>query len=310
MNIVLLDALTLGNSDLSVFDSLGKLTVYQTTNDQQTAERLFGQEIIVTNKVLITEQHIVDNPQLKLICITATGTNNVDLIAAEKAGVEVKNVSGYSTESVSQSTFSLLFQLIHQSRYYDQYIENKKWCDSPVFTHIDRPFFELKGKRWGIIAMGDIGQRVSQLAAAFGCDVCYYSTSGKNVKQSIPQVDLKTLLSECDIISIHAPLNTQTENLITAKELQYLKEGAVILNLGRGGIIDEQAMAETLETKNIYHGTDVLAVEPMLDNHPYLSLKASHRLVVTPHTAWASDEARACLLEKVVNNIYSFNKKK
>lgn len=306
MKIVLLDALTLGDSDLSVFESLGELTVFQTTDATQTAERLVGHAIVITNKVVITAQHINDNPQFKLICISATGTNNVDLIAAEKAGVEVKNVSGYSTESVSQSTFSLLFQLIHQSRYYDQYIAQKEWCNSPVFTHIERPFYELKGKRWGIIAMGEIGQRVAVLAAAFGCDVCYYSTSGRNTQQSIPQVSLETLLSECDVISIHAPFNAQTENLIGAKELKQLKAGAVIMNLGRGGIIDEEAMAEALETQDIYHGTDVLSVEPMIADHPYLSLKASHRLVVTPHTAWASIEARQMLLSKIVNNINTF----
>ncbi|WP_417696796.1 D-2-hydroxyacid dehydrogenase [Psychromonas sp.] len=307
MKIVLLDALTLGDSDLSVFDTLGELTVYQTTDAKQTVERLVGQEVVITNKVVITAQHMADNPQLKLICISATGTNNVDLEAANAAGIEVKNVSGYSTESVSQATFSLLFQLIHQSRYYDQYITEKKWCESPVFTHIERSFFEIKGKRWGVIAMGEIGQRVAQLASAFGCDVCYYSTSGKNSQQSIPQVDLQTLLSECDVISIHAPLNAQTENLIGAEELQQLKPGAIILNLGRGGIIDESAMATALDTQDIYHGTDVLAVEPMLAEHPYFSVKAEHRLVVTPHTAWASVEARASLIEKVANNIRTFS---
>lgn len=306
MNIVLLDALTLGDSDLSIFDGIGQLTVYQTTSAEETSEKLAGQQVVITNKVLITAQNMADNPQLKLICISATGTNNVDLIAAEKAGIEVKNVSGYSTESVSQSTFSLLFQLIHQSRYYDQYIATQQWCDSPIFTHIERPFFELKGKRWGIIGFGEIGQRVAELAQTFGCDVCYHSTSGKNTQQSITQLSLEALLSECDVISIHAPLNTQTENLIGAAQLKQLKAGAIVMNLGRGGIIDEAAMAEALDTQDVYHATDVLAVEPMLSDHPYLSVKASHRLVVTPHTAWASVEARQCLLGKVVENINHF----
>lgn len=308
MKIVLLDALTLGDSDLSVFDNLGELTVFQTTEASQTNLRLAGYDVAITNKVVISEQHFIDNPQLKLVCIAATGTNNVDLVAAKKAGVSVQNVSGYSTESVSQATFSLLFQLMHQSRYYDQYIKQEKWCESPIFTHIDRPFFELKGKRWGIIGMGAIGQRVAELASAFGCEVCYYSTSGKNTQQSIPQVPLDELLSECDVISIHAPLNQQTENFIGAKELKQLKAGAVIMNLGRGGIIDEEAMAIAIETQDIYHATDVLAVEPMRPDHPYLTSKESHRLVVTPHTAWASIEARKLLLEKVVNNIDDFFK--
>lgn len=307
MKIVLLDALTLGDSDLSVFDNLGELAVFQTTSPSETNQRLAGYDVAITNKVVITAQHMADNPQLKLICISATGTNNVDLIAADKAGVTVKNVSGYSTESVSQSTFSLLFQLMHQSRYYDQYIAKQQWCDSPVFTHIERPFYELKGKRWGVIAMGAIGQRVAELASAFGCDVCYYSTSGKNTQQSIPQVSLQELLTECDVISIHAPLNEQTENLIGMDQLKQLKTGAVIMNLGRGGIIDEVAMAKAIDTQDIYHATDVLAVEPMQPNHPYLSLNASYRLVVTPHTAWASVEARKMLLDKVVDNINAFS---
>ena len=306
MKIVFLDALTMGDSDLSVFDHLGELSVFQTTSTEQTNARLVGQDVVITNKVVITAQNMQDNPQLKLICIAATGTNNVDLVAAKKAGITVKNVSGYSTESVAQSTFSLLFQLMHQSRYYDDYISQKHWCDSPVFTHIERSFFELKGKRWGIIGFGEIGQRVAELAKAFGCDVCYHSTSGKNTQQSIPQLSLDKLLSECDVISIHAPLNKQTENLIKTNELKRLKAGAVILNLGRGGIIDEVAMATALDTQDIYHATDVLAVEPMLLDHPYFSVNASHRLVITPHTAWASVEARQLLLEKVVQNIKDF----
>lgn len=306
MKIVLLDALTLGDSDLSVLNGLGELSVFATTEASQTAQRLAGHEIVITNKVQISAQHMADNPQLKLICISATGTNNVDLDYAEKVGIQVKNVSGYSTESVSQSTFSLLFQLLHQSRYYDQYIAQKQWCSSPVFTHIERPFFELKGKRWGIIGMGNIGQRVAQLANAFSCELCYYSTSGKNTQQTIKQVSLDELLSGCDIISIHAPLNSQTENLITTKQLKQLKAGAVILNLGRGGIIDENAMALALDEQDIYHATDVLAIEPMLSNHPYLSLKEKQRLVVTPHIAWASVEARKTLLKQVAENIQRF----
>ncbi|TEW55542.1 D-2-hydroxyacid dehydrogenase [Psychromonas sp. RZ22] len=306
MKIVLLDALSLGDSDLSVFDCLGDVTIFQTTDVGQTSERLAGHDVVITNKVLITAQHMAENPQLKLICISATGTNNVDLTAAEKAGITVKNVSGYSTESVSQSTFSLLFQLVHQTRYYDQYIAEQQWCDSPIFTHIERPFFEIKGKRWGVIGLGAIGQRVAELATAFGCEVCYYSTSGYNTQQHFHQVSLESLLSECDVISIHAPLNEQTENLIGVEELQQLKPGAIVMNLGRGGIIDEQAMAEALDTQDIYHATDVLAVEPMLSNHPYFSLKSPHRLVVTPHTAWASVEARKCLIGKVVQNIKLF----
>jgi len=159
------------------------------------------------------------------------------LIAAEKRGITVKNVSGYSTESVMQSTFSLVFQLVHQTRYYSDYIREKKWSNCPTFTNISRPFFELKAKRWGIIGMGNIGQRVAEVATSFGCEVCYFSTSGKNSGQAYPQVSLDELMSSCEVISIHAPLNAQTENLITAPQLSQMKQRAVIINVGRGGLL-------------------------------------------------------------------------
>lgn len=306
MKIVLLDGLTLGDSDLSCFSSLGEFTAYDRTEPEQRLKHIADNEIIITNKVVIDEAIIKANPQLKLICIAATGTNNVDLIAAQKANVEVKNVSGYSTESVAQATFAMLFQLLHQQRYYDQYVTDKQWCDSPNFTHISRPFTEIKNKRWGIIGLGGIGKRVAALASAFGCEVCYFSTSGKNNQADYLQLDFKTLLSTCDIITIHAPLNEQTDGLIDATALQLLKPGAIMLNLARGGIIDEQAMAKALDSADIYHGSDVLAVEPMQKDHVYFDVTQQHRLVLTPHTAWASSEARVSLIEKIVENITSF----
>jgi len=303
MKIVFLDAMTLGDSDFSEFATLGEFSVYQVTETEQRLQHIADNEVIITNKVVIDEEIIKANPQLKLICIAATGTNNVDLIAAQKANVKVKNVSGYSTESVTQATFALLFQLLHQQRYYDQYVTEKKWCDSPNFTHISRPFTEIKGKRWGIIGLGEIGKRVASLATAFGCEICYFSTSGKNNQADYQQVDFQTLLSECDIITIHAPLNTQTQDLIDAEALRQLKAGAILLNLGRGGIIDENAMAKALDKQDIYHGSDVLAVEPMQKDHPYFDIKQAQRLVLTPHTAWASSEARKTLVAMVVANI-------
>lgn len=306
MKIVLLDALTLGDSDLSEFDYLGEFTRYDITEPEQRLAHIGDNQVIITNKVVIDEAIILANPQLKLICIAATGMNNVDLLAAEKANVEVKNVSGYSTESVAQATFAMLFQLLHQQRYYDAYVTQKQWCESPNFTHISRPFTEISGKRWGIIGLGDIGKRVASLATAFGCDVCYFSTSGKNNQSEYQQVDLNTLLSLCDIITIHAPLNEQTQDLIDVQALQLLKPGAIILNLGRGGIIDETAMAVALDTRDIYHGSDVLAVEPMAQDHIYFNVQQQHRLVLTPHTAWASSEARKSLVAKIVDNIISW----
>ncbi|PKH03770.1 hydroxyacid dehydrogenase [Psychromonas sp. MB-3u-54] len=307
MKIVLLDAETLSDSDLSPFENLGDFISYPLTSKEQRLLHIGDRNVIITNKVVIDEEIIKANPQLKLICIAATGMNNVDLIAAEKAGVMVKNVSGYSTESVAQSTFSMLFQLIHQSRYYDNYTQSKEWCNSPTFTHLSKPFGEIKGKRWGIIGMGEIGRRVAEIASAFGCEVCYFSASGKNNQQAYPQVDLATLLSTSDIITVHAPLNEYTHNLIDKQALKQLKEGAVLLNMGRGGIINEDAMAEALDQLDIYHGTDVLEIEPMIKGHPYLSVQAKERLVITPHTGWASQEARKKLVGMVADNIKSAN---
>ena len=305
MKIVLLDSETLGDSDLSSFTALGEFTHYAVTSKQQRLAHMADCDVVITNKVVIDQEIIAASPQLKLICISATGTNNVDLVAAEKAGIAVKNVSGYSTDSVAQSTFSLLFQLLHQSRYYDHYVQSKAWCNSTSFTHIERPFSEIKGKRWGIIGYGAIGQRVADIAGAFGCELCYYSTSGKNTQQGIKQVDLTELLATCDIISIHAPLNENTYNLIDQEAIKQLKKGAIVLNLGRGGIINEQDMAEALDKMDIYHGTDVLEVEPMQTDHPYFSVQAQFRLMITPHTAWASSEARKTLVRGVVKNIES-----
>ncbi len=308
MNIVLLDALTLGDSELTELTTLGQFRTYDITTPEQRLAHIADHEIIITNKVVIDAHIINANPQLRLICIAATGTNNVDLIAAQKANITVKNVSGYSTESVAQATFAMLFQLLHQQRYYDQYITEKKWCDSPNFTHISRPFTELKNKRWGIIGFGDIGKRVAMLASAFSCDVCYFSTSGKNNNGDYQQVDFQTLLSQCDIITIHAPLNEQTQDLIDESALQLLKPGAIILNLGRGGIINEVAMAKALDSRDIYHGSDVLASEPMLKDHPYFDIVEKQRLVLTPHTAWASREARKTLVAMIVENIQGWEK--
>lgn len=305
VKIVLLDRLTLGDSDLSELASLGELTCYDATTAGQCLQRIANNDVIITNKVVIDAPIISANPQLKLICIAATGTNNVDLIVAQKAGIIVKNVAGYSTESVAQATLAMLLQLNQHSRYYDNYTLDKKWCSNPIFTHINLGFSELKGKRWGIIGFGAIGQRVAEIAKVFGCDLCYYSTSGNNSQQNITRLDLDELLTSCDFISIHAPLNENTQNLINAQAIAKLKVGAILLNLGRGGIIDEHAMAEALDKQDIYHGTDVLAVEPMVADHVYLEVKNKHRLVITPHTAWASREARATLIDKIAENIKS-----
>jgi lactate dehydrogenase-like 2-hydroxyacid dehydrogenase len=308
VKIVILDALTFGDTDLSAFFKLGDVDIYQTTSPQQTNERIANAAVIVTNKVVITKALMLNTPSLKLICVAATGMNNVDLEAAKEIGIEVKNVSGYSTDSVIQHTFSMLFYLVGHSGYYDEFVKSGSYSKSPIFTDITKPFFEVKGKKWGIIGLGTIGRGVANVAKTFGAEICYYSTSGKNSSTDFLQVDLDELLNKCDIISIHAPLNEKTLNLLGYEQLLTCKNGAVVLNLGRGGIVDEEAVARIVETKNIYFGLDVLEKEPMRENHPLLRVKNQENLYITPHIAWASVEARERLIAGVVENIKAFTR--
>lgn len=306
MKIALLDTLTFGDSDLSGFDVLGEVKNYETTSPEKTLGRIKDVNVIVTNKVVITAEMMAECPDLKLICIAATGMNNVDLEAAKEKGIAVKNVAGYSTDSVIQHTFSMLFYLIGHARYFDEYVKDGSWQKSEVFTHVAQPFYELKGKKWGIIGLGEIGRGVAKIATAFGADVSYYSTTGKNDNAEYKKETISNLLEQSDIISIHAPLNSSTQDLIAHSELLMMKDGATLLNLGRGGIVCEESLSYILDVKPIYVGLDVLAKEPMEKNHPLMNIKAKERLYITPHIAWASVEARKTLIASVIDNIKQY----
>lgn len=306
MNIVILDALTYGDTSLAGFESLGNVTIYQTTSADETTERVSEAEVIVTNKVVISDAVMEGAPSLKLICVAATGTNNIDHDAAARRGITVKNVAGYSTDAVVQHTFSMLFYLMGHSRYYDEYVKSGSWQKEAVFAHIGPSFSELRGKTWGIIGLGEIGRNVANIASAFGANVCYYSTSGKNENTDYEKTTLSRLLENSDIISIHAPLNKSTENLISHSELLQMKDGAVLLNLGRGGIVDEDALSVIIDVKPIFVGLDVLTKEPMKTPHPLLGVVHPERLYITPHIAWTSREARERLIASTIENIKTF----
>ena len=303
MKIVLLDALTFGAIDLSAFTELGEVAVYQTTSKDETQSRITNADVIVTNKVVITKEFMQSTKSLKLICIAATGMNNVDLQAAKELNIAVKNVAGYSTDSVIQHTFSMLFYLLGHSRYYDEVVKDGTYSRSKIFTDVSQPFFEVKGKKWGIIGLGSIGRGVANIAKAFGAEVFYYSTSGINRTEDFQRVNLDVMLETCDIITIHAPLNDKTNKLLSYEQLLTCKNGATILNLGRGGIIDEEAVAKVIDEKNLFFGLDVLTQEPMRKDHPLLSVKNSDNLYITPHIAWTSVQAREKLIASVVQNI-------
>ncbi len=306
MKIVFLDALTLGEDvSFDALDALGECSYHPTTRSDETLVRIKDATVVITNKVLITAEMMDATPTLKLICIAATGMNNVDLDAAKQRGIEVKNVAGYSTDSVVQLTFSMLFYLINSSRYYDDFVRDKHWQMSELFTHVGRPFAELAGKTWGIIGMGTIGQKVAKIASAFGCEVIYYSTSGKNKDQKFHRVHLDHLLAESDILSIHAPLNDATQELLHYENMKQLKDNATLLNLGRGGIINEADLARTIKEKPIYVGLDVVTKEPISVDNPLLEVQ-NERLYITPHIAWTSIEARQRLLAAIVDHIKTF----
>ncbi len=309
MNIVLLDAKTLGEDlNLSDLEQFGVLTKYETTSSEETLSRSENADILITNKVVISSEVMAACPQLKLICIAATGTNNVDLEAAKAQGIEVKNVAGYSTKSVVQHTFSMALYLLQKMAYYDSVVKNDTWTKSGLFTDVSQPFYEISGKRWGIIGLGAIGKEVAKIAEAFGAEVSYYSTSGKNLKSAYPHQSLEFILKDCDIISIHAPLNDDTYKLINENNLSFLKEKAILLNLGRGGIVDETDLAFELDRREIYAGLDVLEKEPMSQDNRLRKVIHQERLLITPHMAWSSIEAREKLLEGIVNNISTYLK--
>ncbi len=308
MKIVLLDAKTLGAvPNLSRLEAFGEVISYESTLPEDTASRIKEADIAITNKVVIDAAVMNHCPNLKLICISATGTNNVDLEAAEKKGIQVKNAAGYSSASVAQHTFAMLLQLTNQVKYYDEYVKCGAYSKSEIFTHYGPTIFELPGKQYGIIGMGSIGRTVAAIAESFGAGIKYFSTSGKNTAQAYPSVDLEELLRESDVVSIHAPLNEHTRNLIDKTALSKMKPNAILINVGRGGIVDEEAIAAAIDNEVISGACiDVFESEPIQPNNPLLSVKFPHRLVLSPHNAWASIEARIRLVDIVVENIRSF----
>ncbi|MFX4276333.1 D-2-hydroxyacid dehydrogenase [Aliarcobacter butzleri] len=306
MQIVILDRATLGfDIDVNIFSKFGNVTSYDSTKENETAQRVKNADIVLTNKVVIGKNEI-DNSNIKLICITATGMNNVDLEYAKEKNITVKNVAGYSTSSVVQVGFSMILYFVQKLNYYKKYVDEGNWQKNELFTHIDEPFFELDKKRVGIIGLGEIGRNFAKKAKAFDCEVVYYSTSGKNNSNEYKSISLEELLKTSDIISIHAPLNENTKNLLTYENMKNMKDGAILLNLGRGGIINENDLAKLIDEKEIYCGIDVVSKEPIEESNPLLKVKNKNRLLLTPHIGWASIEARTRLVNMVAKNIEDF----
>ncbi|MBQ3600439.1 MAG: D-2-hydroxyacid dehydrogenase [Lachnospiraceae bacterium] len=311
MKIVFLDAKTIGDDiDLSGFYRLGEVVKYDFSTSAEVPKRVEDADVIILNKVEINEETIGNAKKLKLVCVTATGTNNLDKDYLEKRGIQWRNVAGYSTEIVTQHTFAMLFYLMEKLSYYDDYVKSGKYVEDKLFTHFSNTFHELNGKTWGIIGLGAIGSRVAQIAKAFGANVLYYSTSGKNTNLLYEQVDLEALLSLSDIVSVHAPLNENTKGLMDIEKFKMMKKESIFLNLGRGPIVVEKDLVEALENNIIgAAGLDVLCVEPMEKESPFLKIKDRNRLLITPHIGWAAVEARTRLMKTIEAQVCEFFEK-
>lgn len=306
MKIVFLDEYSICNRDLSEIKSLGDYVGYQTTTPDEVIERCKDAEVVISNKVVLDAEIIASLPKLKLICVAATGMNNVDLAAAAEQGIEVKNAVGYSTFAVAETTLCSALALLREVTYYDNYFKSGEYAAAERIFNFDRPTAQLRGKRWGIVGMGNIGREVARLAEAFGCEVNYHSTSGVTRDEQYPALSLNELLSTSDIVSVHCPLNERTHNLIANEELKKMKSSAILINVARGGIVNEQDLADALNEGTIRGAAlDVFTSEPLRES-PLYNLKEPYRLLASPHNAWSSVEAIDRLVECITQNIKQF----
>lgn len=307
MKIVFLDEYTLGGTDLSALKALGDYTGYSSTKPENVVERAKDAEVLIVNKVIIGAREMNALPNLRLICVAATGMNNIDLNAAAERNISVRNAIGYSTHTVAEATLGSILTLQRQVLYYDRYVKSGAYSSSGEWVNFDRPTHRLWGKKWGIIGMGNIGREVARIATAFGCDVAYYSTSGATRKEEWHHKELGDLLSWADIISVHCPLNEKTNGLIDSNEIALMKPTGLIVNVARGGIVVEKAVADALnEGKLAGAAFDVYPTEPMPATSPLLQVKDPDKLLLSPHNAWSAVESIEGLVECIATNIKNY----
>ena len=308
MKISILERDSLGiDVDMSEIDKLGEVTVYPATTVENAVEHIGDADIIIANKLSLNAETLKGAVNLKFVAQTATGTNNVDFAYTNSKGIKVANVPSYSTDSVAQHTFALLLYLVEKMRFFDDYVKNGTYSRSNCFSCLDMIYPEIAGKTWGIIGMGAIGQKVAQIATVFGCKVICYSASGRTYDMPYEQADFDTLLAKSDILSVHAPLNEYTKGLMNYDAFCKMKSSAYFINVGRGPIVVEEDLARALEEDQIRAaGLDVLCVEPMPLDNPLLKFKDSSKIIITPHVAWATSEARQRCVDVVTENIKAF----
>lgn len=306
MKIVFLDEYSVCGRTLDGIRRFGDYVGYETTSPEQVVERSKDAEIVISNKVVLDAATIASLPHLRLICVAATGMNNVDLNAAAEHNILVRNAVGYSTYSVAETTICSALALLREVIYYDEYFKSGRYAASDRIFNFDRPTAQLRGKHWGIIGLGNIGREVARLAEAFGCEVSYYSTSGVQRDEAVKSVSLDELLSESDVVSIHCPLNDQTRLIIGAEQFSKMQPSAILINVARGGIVDEQALADALD-RGVIRGAafDVFTNEP-LRLSPLYNLRDPYRFLASPHNAWSSVEAIDRLIGCIERNIEEY----
>ena len=308
MKLVVLERNSAGTDvDVSCFEKFGEVEYYPNTVAENTAQRVRDADIIMANKAPLNETTLKDAPNVKLICLLATGFDNVDLAYCKSRGIKVTNVVNYCTSTVAQHTLLLALALSEKLAFYDNYVKSGTYSTQDRFSNFDRAFYDLEGKTWGIVGMGTIGRRVAGLAKAFGCKVIFYSASGKSTCTDYERVEFDTLLQESDILSLHCPLSDRTRRLIDKDALLKMKETAILVNVARGPVVDTQALYDALIANQIAGaGLDVLEREPMTKDNPLAQIKDSTKLIITPHMAWASVESRTHMVQEVVKNIEAF----
>ncbi len=305
MKITVLDASTLGSDlDLSPLSTVGVTECFSVTAKEEIAKRIKDTDVIITNKVKLSAKALSDAEHLKLICVFATGYDNIDIDYCNEKGIRVCNVVGYSTDSVAQVTLSGVLYLATHLCEYTSYVKSGEYSRSGCANKVSPVFSELRGKTWGIVGYGNIGRKVADIARAFGCNVIAHK---RNPTADVKCVDFETLCRESDIITLHTPLNDDTRGLIDDTALSLMKPTVILYNAARGAVTDEEAVAKAILNKKIAaFGSDVYSVEPMGEEHPFFEIKSFPNVCLTPHMAWASKEARERCLQEIVENIKAF----
>ena len=305
MKIVFLDALTLGNDiDLSDFSELGEVEIYGASNELEIIERTRDCDVIITNKLKLNKNNLALAQNLKLICVTATGYDNIDVEYAKSRKIGVCNVVGYSTNNVAQITAGFVLSLINEMDTYRESVTSGRYSNGGVANILTPTYHEIEGKTWGIVGFGNIGRKVAKIAEALGCRIL---VNKREAIEDYECVDIDTLCSQCDIITLHTPLNDGTRALINAERIEKMKDGVIIVNVARGAVTDEKAVAEAVKSGKIGgFACDVYSVEPFDKTHPYFEIMGNKNVILTPHMAWGSYEARIRLCHEVKQNIISY----